>query len=75
MENRHQIRITVITYAYSALEKGIYNRLMRSRSRLHVTCTLEERRIEGTLFDFAGGSRSIRGGAVEEEKLKRLTQA
>ena len=48
---------------------------MKSRSRLHVTCTLERRRIKSILFDSVRGNGSIGEGAVEEKKLKRLTQA
>ena len=73
MENRHQIRIMVITYLYSAFEKDIYDRLIKSHLRLHVTYASEGRKIESTLFDSAGGSGSIRKGTVEEKKLKRLT--
>ena len=75
MENRHQIRITVITYAYSALEKNIHDRLMKSCSKLHVIYASEGKRIKGTLFDSAGGSGSIGEKAMEEEKLKQLIQA
>lgn len=43
---QHQIRITVITYAHSALEKDIYDQLMRSRFRLLATWAIEEKKIE-----------------------------
>lgn len=46
IENQHPIHVTVITYAYSALEKDTCARLMRSRLRLHATYASERRRIE-----------------------------
>ena len=98
MENRHLIRIVVITYVYSAFEKDICAPLIRRCLKLHLTFALEQRKIEvlqvrfhvyyvqflppcyhflhnrahlpalsQSMFDSAGGSRSFRGGTVEEK--------
>ena len=64
----------LITYAYFVLENDIYDWLMRSRSKLHITYVSERRKIEDTLFDSAEGSGSIKGGVVEGEELKQPIQ-
>ena len=71
----------MITCTYFALKKDICARLMRSHCWLHITCALEEKRIEmvqlhaGYIFGFAGGSGFVKGGVMEEGKLERLMQA
>ena len=47
---------------------------MKSHLRLHINYTLEKKKIESTLFDSVGSSKSIEKGAIEEEKLKQLIQ-
>lgn len=72
MKNQHQIQIMINAYVYFAIEKNTYDWLIKNRSRLHINCALEERKIEDTLFDSVRGNGSIKRGVVKKKKLKWL---